>query len=101
MSRTTSPNRDTGCGFDTITLNELKEYFECPVCYVVPRRPPIYQCDKVCQFLELMNPDLNNSNDQLKYIYKSYQTELNHIMIILLCILYICYVLGTYDLWSL
>ena len=31
---------------DTISLEELKDYFECPVCLSVPRRPPIWQCDK-------------------------------------------------------
>ena len=36
-------NNDT----DTISLNELKDYFECPVCLCVPRKPPIWQCDKV------------------------------------------------------
>ena len=30
----------------TMALDELKDYFECPVCLSVPRRPPIWQCDK-------------------------------------------------------
>jgi len=31
---------------DSISLSDLKDYFECPVCYNVPRRPPIFQCEK-------------------------------------------------------
>ena len=36
---------------DTISLRELKDYFECPVCLTVPRKPPIWQCDKVSRKL--------------------------------------------------
>lgn len=27
-----------------ISTEDLREYFECPVCFVVPRKPPIYAC---------------------------------------------------------
>ena len=44
----------SGTGNNTVTgaatltaLEELKEYFECPVCLSVPRQPPIWQCDQV------------------------------------------------------
>ena len=30
-----------------ISLEELKDYFECPICLNVPRKAPIWQCDKV------------------------------------------------------
>jgi len=29
-----------------ISLEELKDYFECPICLNVPRKAPIWQCDK-------------------------------------------------------
>ena len=32
---------------EVILLEDLKRYFECPVCLCVPRSPPIYQCDMV------------------------------------------------------
>ena len=32
---------------NVIPVEDLKRYFECPVCLCVPRNPPIYQCDKV------------------------------------------------------
>ena len=42
----TSNNTVTGAA--TLTgLEELKEYFECPVCLSVPRQPPIWQCEQV------------------------------------------------------
>ena len=34
---------------EVIRLEDLKRYFECPVCLCVPRGPPIYQCDRVRQ----------------------------------------------------
>ena len=44
----------SGTGNNTVTgaatltaLEELMEYFECPVCLSVPRQPPIWQCDQV------------------------------------------------------
>ena len=27
-----------------ISTEDLREYFECPVCFLVPRKPPIYAC---------------------------------------------------------
>ena len=30
-----------------IPIDDIKRYFECPVCLCVPRNPPIFQCDKV------------------------------------------------------
>ena len=32
---------------EVILVEDLKRYFECPVCLSVPRSPPIYQCDRV------------------------------------------------------
>lgn len=31
----------------TSTNEELREYFECPVCFEVPRSPPIFACSRV------------------------------------------------------
>jgi len=31
---------------ESTSLRNFKEYFECPVCYTVPRRPPIFQCSE-------------------------------------------------------
>lgn len=30
----------------TVSTEDLREYFECPVCYEVPRAPPIYACSQ-------------------------------------------------------
>jgi len=38
-------NPDGGGGLDNLLNSDLKEYFECPICYNIPRRPPIFQCD--------------------------------------------------------
>ena len=57
---------------DSIPLSHLKEYFECPVCFNVPRCPPIFQCEKVSpiyaislKFLSIAGPhDLWNLQTQ-------------------------------------
>jgi len=41
---------------DSLPLADLKEYFECPVCYTVPRRPPIFQCSSGHMICRLCRP---------------------------------------------
>ena len=31
-------------GGNLVSTEELREYFECPICYEVPRSPPIFSC---------------------------------------------------------
>jgi len=50
-----SPDR-----LSAISIDDLKEYFECPVCYSVPRRPPIYQCDKGHMICHQCRPQLSH-----------------------------------------
>ena len=40
----------------TMSLQELKDYFECPVCLNVPRKPPIWQCDKGHMICSICRP---------------------------------------------
>ena len=42
----------------TMALQELKDYFECPVCLSVPRRPPIWQCDQGHMICSLCRPQV-------------------------------------------
>lgn len=44
---------------DSIPLSDLKEYFECPVCYTVPRRPPIFQCTSGHMICGLCRPKVS------------------------------------------
>ena len=36
--------RNRQCMEKLISTEDLREYFECPICFVVPRKPPIYAC---------------------------------------------------------
>ena len=44
---------------DSIPLDELKEYFECPVCLSVPRSPPIFQCKSGHMICSICRPKVS------------------------------------------
>jgi len=43
-----------------ISTEDLREYFECPICFNVPRSPPIYACGVGHMICRVCRPKLKN-----------------------------------------